>query len=354
MNNSFDLEKTSIKIRSWLAGKLQSYDLVVSDFSMPGHGGMSHDTILCRARWSDKGVQQERGLVFRLAPVEGHIRPEYDLEVEARIMRVLGDCTRIPVPQVLWFEADTRSLGCVFYVMALVEGRVPSDNPSFVMEGWLYDADAPQQAIAQKETIRMMADLHTLDWCKLGFGFVGQHKYGAVGLDQEFGYWKNYLNWATRETPLPKLTRAFEYCLENRPVEDGPVCLNWGDARYGNIIFNDKFEIAAVLDWELAVLGPAELDLGWIIFLHETALMWLDDLPGFMNREAIIEYYQQHAGREVKNIEFYEAWSGFKASLINARIIERDFHRGVQADLSQQEAHPVVMSLARLIPNFDA
>ena len=199
----------------------------------------------------------------------------------------------------------------------------------------------------------MMANLHTLDWQALGFDFVGRSKYGAIGMDQEFGYWKNYLAWATRDTKLPRLTKAFEYCLDNRPSEEGPACLNWGDARYGNIIFDEKFEIAAVLDWELAVLGPAELDLGWILFLHETALMWLENLPGFMCREAVIEYYQQHAGREVRNIEFHEAWAGFKASLINARIIEREFQQGLRADLNEQENHPVVMSLARLVPGLD-
>ena len=28
------------------------------------------------------------------------------------------------------------------------------------------------------------------------------------------------------------------------------------------------FAPAAVLDWEMAALGPAEVDVGWMIFLH--------------------------------------------------------------------------------------
>ena len=43
--------------------------------------------------------------------------------------------------------------------------------------------------------------------------------------------------------------------------------LSWGDSRIGNMIFDD-FEPVAVLDWEMAALGPRELDLAWLIFLH--------------------------------------------------------------------------------------
>ena len=37
--------------------------------------------------------------------------------------------------------------------------------------------------------------------------------------------------------------------------------LSWGDARIGNVLYRD-FEPVAVLDWEMAALGPPELDVG--------------------------------------------------------------------------------------------
>ena len=43
--------------------------------------------------------------------------------------------------------------------------------------------------------------------------------------------------------------------------------LNWGDARVGNILYRD-FAPIAVLDWEMATVGPREVDLAWMIFLH--------------------------------------------------------------------------------------
>ena len=37
--------------------------------------------------------------------------------------------------------------------------------------------------------------------------------------------------------------------------------LSWGDSRIGNVMYRD-FAPVAVLDWEMAPLGPRELDLG--------------------------------------------------------------------------------------------
>ena len=40
-----------------------------------------------------------------------------------------------------------------------------------------------------------------------------------------------------------------------------------GDARIGNVLY-EGFTPVAVLDWEMAALGPRGLDLGWLVFLH--------------------------------------------------------------------------------------
>ena len=62
--------------------------------------------------------------------------------------------------------------------------------------------------------------------------------------------------------------------------------LVWGDARVGNVLYED-FRPVAVLDWEMATLGPREMDVAWIIFAHMVfqelaGLAGLPGLPGFM------------------------------------------------------------------------
>ena len=41
--------------------------------------------------------------------------------------------------------------------------------------------------------------------------------------------------------------------------------LSWGDSRIGNVLYED-FRPVAVLDWEMATVGPRALDVSWIIF----------------------------------------------------------------------------------------
>ena len=68
--------------------------------------------------------------------------------------------------------------------------------------------------------------------------------------------------------------------------------LSWGDARIGNVLYRD-FEPVAVLDWEMAALGPPELDVGWLVTLHaffeEVAHQYgLPGLPDLLRREDVV------------------------------------------------------------------
>jgi len=55
---------------------------------------------------------------------------------------------------------------------------------------------------------------------------------------------------------VPLIERTFAALDTTRPAEGRPSS-NWGDSRIGNMMFRD-FRPAAVLDWEMAALGPAE------------------------------------------------------------------------------------------------
>jgi aminoglycoside phosphotransferase (APT) family kinase protein len=339
----------SANFQRWLGEKLDAADVALSGFEVPAHGGMSHDTVLCDASWSQGGAPHEQRLVVRIEPSGPFVFPRYDLEAQCRVMRILGERTDVPVPPVLWSETSPDVLGRPFAVMERVEGPVPADDPPFLLKGWLHDAAPAEQSIAQQSVVEALARLHRLDWKALGLGFLDRGEFGAPGLDQEFGYWRHYLDWASQDRELPVLEAAFDWCAAKRPSDPGPLVLNWGDARIGNVIYGDDFRPAAILDWEMAMLGPAELDLGWFLFIHDTALMWLKELPGFRERSAVIDLYQERLGREVRDLRFFEAWAGLRAAAIRAQIVRRDFERGACEDLSQQERSPVVKSLQRVI-----
>ena len=54
-------------------------------------------------------------------------------------------------------------------------------------------------------------------------------------------------------------------------------------------------------------------------------------------------------GREVRDLHFFEAWAGFRAAAIRARMTQCDYQRGACEDLKRQEQNPVAMSLRRLL-----
>jgi aminoglycoside phosphotransferase (APT) family kinase protein len=72
-----------------------------------------------------------------------------------------------------------------------------------------------------------------------------------------------YYRWALADdgVRIPLIERTFEWLEQHWPAEPGPNVLSWGDARIGNVMYQD-FEPVAVFDWEMAALGPRELDLG--------------------------------------------------------------------------------------------
>lgn len=336
-------------LQSWLGEQLGSSDLVLGGFETPSHGGMSHDTLLFDARWSDAEGLRHREWVVQIEPAGAKIFPRYDLAAQARVMEGLRSKSSIAVPKVLWNVSDPGVLGRPFCVMERVAGDVPSDDPPFLLGGFLRDASPEQQARCQTSLLEQLASLHRLDWRELGFEFLDRPQFGAPGLEQDLGYWRHYLDWVSEDGALPVLEAAYEWCAEHAPAQTGPVVLNWGDARYGNVIYGKDFRPAAIIDWEMAILGPAELDLGWFVFIHNTALMWLKDLPGFLGQAELVALYAAELGREVRDLHYFEAWAGFRAATIRARMIQCEYQRGDCKDLKQQERNPVALSLRRLI-----
>ena len=52
-------------------------------------------------------------------------------------------------------------------------------------------------------------------------------------------------------------------------VDQGAPVLLWGDARMGNIMFDDSHAVAAMLDWEVASIGPAGIDVGYWLMMDD-------------------------------------------------------------------------------------
>ncbi|MBA9007815.1 phosphotransferase family protein [Thermomonospora cellulosilytica] len=309
-----DPETTRRLLEQWLARRLPGAR--VPRVQTPQTSGFSSETLMFEVERDGR----LEALVARVAPSAYQIFPEPRFGDEHRLMRVLDERTDIPVPAVRWYEPSDEPLGAPFFVMARVDGRVPPDMPPYHSAGWVTEVPPGERAAMWWSALDILARVHRLDVDALGLGFLDRPRWGPTGLRQRLGYYAHYLDWAY-PGPQDIARRALDWLTANAPDEPDPPVLLWGDARIGNVIFQDGVP-RAVLDWECAVLGAPEEDLAWFLYLdrHHAECVEVPRLAGFPSHERTVRRYAGLIGRPPRHLRYYEVLSGFKFAVIMARI----------------------------------
>ena len=144
---------------------------------------------------------------------------------------------------------------------------------------------------------------------------------------------------------------TWRWLVEHQPAEEGDVVMSWGDSRIGNIIWDD-FRAAAVVDWEMASLAQPELDLGWWLYFDRQFAEGLG-VPrpaGFASHEETIERYAELMGRPMKDIFFYEVFSGFRFAIVMYRLSKLAFPGNMmEEDSSMATDNIATQLLARML-----
>ena len=320
-----DLAATRHALERWLATKLPAgADPKVSELDIPPTSGMSSETILFEITWGD-GERAE--LVGRIPPDPANypVFPSYDIPEQFLTMTVVRQLSDVPVPEPLWVESDTAIIGQPFFVMRRVDGVVPPDIMPYPFGGnWLFDATPEQQQKLQNTSVQVLADLHAIPEPEKHFGFLHEGISGDTALRRHVqSQILDYYAWAARETPSPLLERCFEKLESTWPSEEGETVLSWGDARIGNILYRD-FEPVAVLDWEMASLGPREIDLAWFIYLHrmfqDTAEQYgMPGMPYFLRREDVCLTYERLTGHTPEAMDWYTFLAAVRYGVVSLR-----------------------------------
>lgn len=310
-------------LSGWLAGKLEpDANPVVLDVDAPGSNGFSNETILLTARWSEAGIEDDHRLVFRVHPTSHTLFLDADFGLQREVLAALQDVPHVPVPKLRWREEDPSFLGVPFFVMDHVDGRVPADNLPYTMDGWLLESTPEQQATLWWSGIETLASVHKVDWRAAGLGHLADGAYGAPGLDNLMGYYRSFLDWAAKGRPQPTCEAIWDWLVANRPAETGELVLSWGDARIGNIIWDQEYRAAAVLDWEMTTVGQPELDLGWWLYFDRqfTEGLGVPPVPGFPSHVETIARYEEFLGRTVGDLLWYQVFAGFRFAVIMCRL----------------------------------
>jgi aminoglycoside phosphotransferase (APT) family kinase protein len=332
-----DLDKLRLDLTDWMAERLPvGAAPEVVGLESPANTGMSSETLLFDVEATVGGERSIHRHVARLEPqASDHpVFGEYDLQLQFRCLRLVGEHSDVPVPVAKWYEPDPAPLGSPFFVMDRVEGVAPSDNPPYVFGGWLVDAAPAERRRMQDGLVSVLARLHAIDLDGLDTGFLDRSRFGATPLDQHLGAQRDYYEWARDGRDFRVIDRAFAWLEANRPVDDRPAVLNWGDARIGNVLWRD-FEPTAVLDWEMAAMGAPEADLAWSVHIHDffnavAEQMEVPLIEGFFERDSVIARYEELSGRPVCDYDYYEVFAGLRYAIVSIRAGEASVRSGMR------------------------
>lgn len=301
--------------------------------------GMSSETIVLTGRWEQNGEQVQQKWVARVAPTQADVPvfSAYRLDHQFEVMRLAGALTDVPVPTMRWLENTGSVLGTPFFLMDHVEGIVPPDVMPYTFGGnWFFDAPAEQQRQLQDATVDVLAKLHSIPDASTTFDFLAQaNPAGDTALHRQFNWLRDWYEFSVPDIGRsPLVERALTWLEEHFPADiaaTDPV-LVWGDSRIGNVLYRD-FRPVAVLDWEMATVGPRELDIAWMIFAHMVfqelcGLASMPGLPGVLREDDVRATYLQLTGVELGDLSWFYAYSAVVWACVFMRTGARRVHFG--------------------------
>ena len=317
-----DLDELAARLAGWLAGQIAgAKDIRIDNLSYPRGAGQSHETVLFDARWTEGGQAREQGCVVRIKPRSFTVFPDNLFDEQYAIMKLLADGGAVKVARPLWFEEEAGILGNPFFVMEKKLGRVPVSIPPYAKSGWLSEATPDQRRHLWDGAVRQLAAIQTVPVADAPF-LAGSGD-ARDGLAQEWDKYERFVAWLEGTEPQPVLRRALDRLRGMWPVNQ-PEGIVWGDARIGNMMFDDNFDVVAVMDWEQPSLGGALHDLAWFVTLAETmhgkTSQYGAYLEGMGSRDETIALWQEICGKSVADLEWYEDFTNLKMSCTGVRL----------------------------------
>ncbi len=306
--------------------------------------GWTNETLLVKMR---DGAGAEHRFVVRLPPAIP-TWPEYDLAGQARVLAALAPGP-IPVPGVVAYEGNADWLGAAFLVMAHEDGRPGPEAPA--LDPWVTGSTPELQRRMHEQFVDVLGAINALDWQGAGLGDVVRG--GENFLAQEVAWWVDYVDWASAGKPTRALAHAAAWCASTVPGAEPPASLCWGDARIGNVLFADDRTAECVLDWEMATIGPAEMDLAWYLALDDLTTHFVKKtVPAYLTRTEIVARYEAAISRSVLDLQWHEIFALVRSTAINDRQARLAAESGVSYPGVAGDGNPVLQLISARIAAF--
>ena len=273
----------------------------------------------------------ETEYVLRRPPFGNQVKSAHDMSREFNVLEKLSNVYQ-PAPKPLIYCGDEAVIGSEFYLMERRKGliiRGKLSEPPAVAEGLTLENSQDLRRKIVESFIENLADLHSLDYKKIGLENLGKPE--GYAMRQVEGWTKRYFNAKTDEHT--ELEKSIEWLNSNIPDSHGATLVH-NDYKFDNIMLNpnDLTEIVAVLDWEMTTIGEPLMDLGtslgyWMSKEVGEQMLSMPFNPRILmeniSRAELVEMYARKSGLDVSGMLFYYVFGTFKIAVIAQQIYFR-------------------------------
>jgi aminoglycoside phosphotransferase (APT) family kinase protein len=249
--------------------------------------------------------------IVRCQPRSRQLFLKPDVLREARVLQGLAG--RVPAPRVCWTEPSDTLLGAPFFVMEKIDGRPMLSKPSIHLDGLLPQAAEPNRRLMWETALQALVAIHAVDW-RATHAFLAPADVGRGYLSDHLAQLGDWYAWTTGGRSFPITDAALDYLRrEQTAIDDSDPVLVWNDARPGNMLFGADHRLAAVIDWEMPLIGPAGVDVGYWVMQDEfhAEAIGVARLPGWPSQAEALARYATLSGRGVDNIDYFVVLAAF-------------------------------------------
>ena len=293
----------------WLRANVDGYKgpLTINQFK----GGQSNPTYQL--------VTPQRKYVLRKKPGGKLLPSAHAVDREFRVISALYP-TGFPVARPYALCSDDSVIGAMFYVMAMVEGRV-------LWDGSLQELPKPERRAVYENKIATLAKLHNTGHERIGLADFGKPgNYFARQIDR----WSKQYKLSETEN-IDEMNRLIEWLPATIPPGER-IGIVHGDYRLDNLILHaSEPRVIAVLDWELSTLGDPLGDftyylMSWVMPNDGRAGLSgldLEDL-GIPTIDEVVALYCSLTGRDgIPALDWYFSYNAFRLACILQGIAGR-------------------------------
>lgn len=257
-----------------------------------------------------------RDYVLRRPPLHARANSNETMRREARLLGAIS-ASAVPHPRLIAACPDEDVIGAAFYLMEPIEGFNPQNGIPDTHH------DKAVQHRMGLALIEGLAALHALVPDEIGLGDFGKTE---GFLERQVARWASQLQ-GYAELPgwpgpaeLGDVAGVAQWLENKRPTNFSPGILH-GDFHLANVMYcNERPELAAIIDWELATIGDPLIDLGWLLATWpqepDGGMLSIEPWNGFPTAGELIAHYAACATRSVEQVDWYGVFASYKLGIL--------------------------------------